>query len=369
MKNKYLIIALISVLVAGIIYMLYDPDKEVINSQDEFEGWERFGMNESYEVGAFINVEKDKLKSAIITAKYLDSPKTISDDLLSMKITDVFDTKSIDYTSTFNASILGSAVSFDFKKALDGLKNVKFNVFGGKQRRLEKGTVVIGEVVRNLPDFAIVDMQNALNMHDSIVFITEVIMYERSNYEINWNKELSPKVKSSVESELASLGSDGSWKKNKNYTLISSKPKNFLYKYEPLDDSLKNFIFNKNKEIVAKQRDMILETPRLAQEVSKKGWSSGKINDKSWRFTGVDAVLTEDGRLNISGSQSSNRWEGFTASLAVQLLDENKQPIKNLVTKPVGVNGMNSRKFDQSFVITPDVAAKVKYIDLEAKKR
>jgi len=290
-------------------------------------------------------------------------------NLLEIKTESTFDSKRIDYKSKFNISINLDLVSNDLKNSISGMTDVNFDVFGGKQKRLSKGTIVLSEVIRKLPDETIEDMKMAIDRHDSIIFITEVMEYDSSKYLINWNKKLSPDVKVSIEEDLNSLGSKGKWKRDKLYEIGSNVPKNFLFKYEPLNESFKQLIFRKNNQIVEKRIKETSNIVAIEKPITIKNWNSGRISGNSWRFEKVNATLNPNGLLNISGKQSSNRWQGFTGAMTILLKDKNGKLIRSVRTKDSGVSGLSDRTFNQTIKIEPSIVKKVSKIELKATRR
>lgn len=364
MKNqKRWFIGFGALLVVSIIYYCSPP----VNSPivDGFEGWEKFGINETYNVGSFIPIVGSNLKSPVVTSEFLKNRSSNINKLLRLSNVSTFDSKRVDYTSKFNSTIGIDVVSQEFKSSLSGLQKVNYDVFGGKQKRLAGGTIVLSEVVRNLPDETIEDMKRAFDRHDSIIFITEVMEYDSARFSMNWNKELSPNVKTNIEGGLKTFGGDGKWTKDKTYQISSTIPKNFLFKYEPVNESLKELIFRRNRVLLAKRAALIPRVSILKPPIQVADWNSGRINGKSWRFENVNAVLESNGVLKISGKQSSNRWQGFSAGINVVLKDKNGKKIKTLRTKESGVSGKSRRDFSQTIILDGKTAEKVAEIDLQ----
>lgn len=364
MKSKHFLIIIGILFIGGLVYYFWL--NEIEPEYDGFAGWEKFGLNETYDVGDFIPIRKNQLKSPVVTSQYLSSQDKNNDNLLQIKVDKTFDSKRVDYTSTFNSSINANSVSLDFKQALASLKKVNFDVYGGKQKRLAKGTVVLSEIIRSLPNQTVENMKQNLETFDSIIFITEVMEYDSSKYQISWENALSPQVRQSIDGDLQTLGTNGSWMEDKGYVIVSNQPKNFLYKFEPLTESMKELIFKKNREIVEAREAQTRDFNLLPQPVQVLDWKSDMINRDSWRFEHVNAYLNPKGVLKLSGIQSSNAWEGFTAAINVIFLDKNQNPINSIITGATDVIGKDSRDFQHTIVVDPKTVVNTKSLRLEA---
>lgn len=89
-----------------------------------------------------------------------------------------------------------------------------------------------------------------------------------------------------------------------------------------------------------------------------------RIGGKSFRCCG-NVILRRDGKMTSTIRTSSNRWQGFTGAMLIQLLDDKKRIIYEVRTPSYGVNGESSRVDSWGTTIPKDVVRAASYMQAQ----
>lgn len=110
--------------------------------------------------------------------------------------------------------------------------------------------------------------------------------------------------------------------------------------------------------------------------VKLESWNSGRINNKSYRFRDVNAILSSNGIFSVTARQTNNRLTGWHGRLVFELLDDNGNVLKRIQTPSYGLNGTwdsggdeNERRINfETLVENPEILMEVVTIKAFAYK-
>ncbi len=352
--------------IAGIGYYLLGKSPEVEVPEDSFPGWENFGLHESYEVGDFIPVKANGLLgSPIITGSGLRESSTENAGLLELKKKSSFTKKTIDHSSVFKNTLKRELMDASLKKSLEGLSTVNFTVHGGQQISLAKGTGVLREVIQKMPETSVINMNLNLGLYDSILFLTEVMAFDSSSYELKWSKALQPEARGRLTEEFGDLGVKASWDKNQRFVVRSDESKNFLYKYEYVSQRFKEVIFDQYASIIDRQEKLLASR---SNPVARTNWSSEKGKEAA-EFTEVNAKLDTKGYIVLSGKQNSTQLKGSKGRITIDLLDNSGKVLESVPSADLLINGYTTNNFQQHLPVDTALVGAVDSIVIRAEKR
>lgn len=208
-----------------VIYKIINGNTDTAgNIVSNIDGYENFPLNVSYEPGDIVAIDSNGQISALLVGRDVFSAV----DSMSVRLSKEQNVPSyiIERRNEFASHITASApkdMQTQLRSAVSSAEYIHQRVNTGYNIRLRNGASVASSMLKNLPNGILEDLYNRQERGDSLIMISNTLVYADASLEAKWGTSLSSEMQAMI-GRAANIGGKGQWIGGEKYLIKYEDP-------------------------------------------------------------------------------------------------------------------------------------------------